>query len=113
MSKKRPRKQRRFQVIYRLEDVEIRVEKPCSFSWGEMVGDRYVRNCPLCHLNVFDFAGLSPDEILALINQYEGKLCAQFYARADGTMTVEACDQQGDHPLIRGGLEISQSVNDG
>jgi hypothetical protein len=78
-----------------------------------MEGGSYVRNCPLCHLNVYNFAGLSADEILALINQYEGKLCAQFYARADGTMTMEACDQQGNNRLIRGGLEISQSVNDG
>lgn len=41
-------------------------------------------------------------------NQYEGK-CAQFYARADGTMTVEPCDQREEmHRFMRGELIISQ-----
>jgi hypothetical protein len=109
MSKKLPRKERRFQAIRRLEDVEIIVREPCTVSWGNMEGDRFVRKCPICQLNVYDFAGMPPDKILALINQHEGKLCAQFYARSDGTMTVESCDQSGErNRFIRGGLIISQ-----
>jgi hypothetical protein len=105
VSKKRPRKERRFQAIRRLEDVDIVVQEPCTVSWGDMKGDGLVRKCYLCKLNVYDFAGMHPDQILALINQHEGKLCAQFYARSDGTMTMESCD--GNH-LIRGGSIVSQ-----
>jgi hypothetical protein len=110
MSKKLPRKERRFRAIRRLEDVEITVQEPCTIPWETMEGDRSVRKCPICQLNVYNFVGMSPDEILALINQHEGKLCAQFYARSDGTMTVAACDQpEADlyDPFFRGGLIIS------
>ena len=111
MSKKLPRKERRFQAIRRLEDVEITVQNPCSVSWGDMEGDRRVRKCPTCSLNVYDFVGMSPDQILAVVNCYEGRLCAQFYARADGTMTVESCDQSPEgHRLIRGGLIVSRQA---
>jgi hypothetical protein len=108
VSKKRTRKDRRFQAVRRLEDVEILVEEPCTVLWRDMKGDGLVRKCYLCNFNVYDFAGMHPDQILALINQHEGKLCAQFYARSDGTMTMESCD--GDHwnHLIRGGLIVSQ-----
>ncbi|MGV0028944.1 hypothetical protein [Phormidesmis priestleyi] len=68
-----------------------------------MVGDRRVRKCPYCQLNVYNFMGMAPDEILEVINAHEGKLCAQFYARSDGTMTLEVCDDQGEpHRLDRG-----------
>ncbi|WP_319420142.1 hypothetical protein [Pleurocapsa sp. FMAR1] len=114
MSKKLPRKERRFQAIRRLEGVEIRVQKPCTFSWGDMQGDRLVRKCPFCCLNVYDFARMSRAQILALVNQHEGKLCAQFYARADGTMTVEPCHQSGEGDrFIRGGLIISRQAEVG
>ncbi len=107
MSKKRSRTERRFRAIQRLEEVEITVQEPCAVSWEEMNGDRSVRVCHVCNLNVYNFAGLSPDEIVALLNQHEGKLCAQFYARPDGTMTVEACDRSGEnHKFERGGLVI-------
>ncbi|QYO61928.1 hypothetical protein [Leptolyngbya sp. 7M] len=107
MSKKLPRKERRFRAIRQLEDVEIRVQEPCAVSWGTMVGNRSVRKCPICQLNVYDFAGMAPDEILALINQHEGKLCAQFYARADGTMTVKPCNEtREEHRVIRGRVSV-------
>ena len=75
----------------------------------EREGDRLVRKCSICALNVYDFAGMSPDQILALVNQHEGKLCAQFfYARADGTMIVESCKQSPEgQRFIRGKLIVS------
>lgn len=108
MSKKITRKEKRFQAIRRLEDAKIAVQNPCDVSWSDMAGERSVRKCPICQLNVYDFAGMSPDRILAVVNEYEGKLCAQFYARSDGTMTVESCNQSGEgHHLIRGRLITS------
>lgn len=107
MSKKRPQRVRRFRSVQRLEDVEIIVKDPCLVSWSDLVGDRHVRKCYVCQLNVYNFIGLSPQEILALINQHEGKLCAQFYARADGTMTLEPCDEERNQ-ISRGGLFISR-----
>jgi hypothetical protein len=107
MSKKRSRTERRFRAVQRLEDVEITVQEPCPVAWETMKGDRFVRFCSVCELHVYSFAGLQPDEIVALLNQHEGKLCAQFYARPDGTMTIEPCEQSvGDPKLERGGLII-------
>lgn len=106
MSKKRSRIDRRFQAIQRLEDVEIKLQEPCAASWGAMNGDRFVRFCSVCELYVYNFATLSPDEIVKLLNQYEGKLCAQFYARPDGTMTVEPCGQRGASRLARGRVVV-------
>ena len=109
MSRKRSRKERRFRAVQQLEDVEIRVQNPCAVSWGAMKGDQFVRICPICQLNVYNFATLSPDEIVALINQHEGKLCAQFYARSDGTMTIEHCDDRDkDIRMARGGLGMTR-----
>lgn len=54
---------------------------------------------------------MTSDQILALINQHEGKLCAQFYARVDGTMIVEPCNERKEeHHFIRGRIIVSQQV---
>ncbi|HEY9646669.1 MAG TPA: hypothetical protein V6C88_09880 [Chroococcidiopsis sp.] len=106
MSKKTSRKERRLRAIRRLEDVEISVEEPCQVPWEQMTGDRLVRHCHVCDLNVYNFAGMSPEQILALVNQREGRLCAQFYAREDGTMTVNPCSGESNE-LMRGGLVVS------
>lgn len=108
MSRKKPRKERRLQAVRRLEDVVIRVENPCPVAWGTMQGDRLVRHCPVCDLTVYDFTGMTPEEIVAIVNQHEGRLCAQFYARADGTMTTTSCAEIEDQRYLqRGGLVIS------
>lgn len=110
MSKKRSRIERRFRAVQRLEDVEITVQEPRAVSWDAMSGDRFVRLCPVCQLHVYNFAGLPPDEIVKLLNQHEGQLCAQFYARPDGTMTVEPCGHSGkESELERGGLIVRPS----
>jgi hypothetical protein len=51
-----------------------------------MQGDDRVRYCPECKLNVYNFSALSPREIERLVAQTEGRLCARYYQRADGTM---------------------------
>ena len=71
-----------------------------------MEGNGYVKKCHYCQLNVYDFLGMSPDEILDLINRYEGKLCAQFYARTDGTMTLGPCSEARGNLLERGRILI-------
>lgn len=70
-----------------------------------MEGDDTVRKCHACQLNVYNFAGMSPEEICDVINRHGDKLCAQFYARSDGTMTIESCAEQ-DHVMLRGRIAI-------
>lgn len=109
MSKKVSTQERRFKAIRRLEGINIILEKPCCVPWSAMRGDRRVRLCDRCNLNVYNFAGMSPDEILELINAHEGRLCAQFYVRADGVVTLQACDESEQFDrLERGGLRIEQ-----
>ncbi|MBO3459882.1 hypothetical protein G7B40_030240 [Aetokthonos hydrillicola Thurmond2011] len=51
---------------------------------------------------------MSLEEILNLINLHEEKLCAQLYARADGTMTMEPCrEKQEDNNIVRGRIRVT------
>jgi hypothetical protein len=99
------KREQRLKAVRRLEDVEIINQNPCDARWQDMRGDDRVRHCFYCNLNVYNFAGLSPAEIFQIIQTHEGRLCAQFYARADGTMTLEDCDRQ-EQALLRGRLVI-------
>ena len=56
-----------------------------------MKGDERVRFCPQCQLNVYNFSELSTTEISQLISLREGRLCARFYKRSDGTMLTKNC----------------------
>jgi hypothetical protein len=56
-----------------------------------MQGDDRVRYCPECKLNVYNFSALSPREIERLVAQTEGRLCARYYQRCDGTMLAQNC----------------------
>jgi hypothetical protein len=56
-----------------------------------MEGDERVRFCPQCQLNVYNFSELSAIEINQVISRSEGRLCARFYQRSDGTMLTRNC----------------------
>lgn len=102
------KKERRFKAVSRLDNVEIIIQEPCQVRWSDMVGDEHVRKCHYCDLNVYNFITMSPDEIINLINLHEGKICAQFYARADGTMTMAFCqERQKDYGMIRGRIVVT------
>ena len=69
----------------------IDVAAPCDADWDAMTGDDQVRHCGQCRMNVYNLSEMSEDEALKLVNDREGRLCIQFYRRADGTMLTKDC----------------------
>jgi hypothetical protein len=56
-----------------------------------MQGDERVRYCPECKLNVYNFDAMDSVEIEKVVRAREGRLCARFYARPDGTLLTQNC----------------------
>jgi hypothetical protein len=69
----------------------VEVAKPCNASWEDMRGDDRVRFCGKCEKNVYNLSELGEDEAEALIYEHEGKLCARFFRRTDGTVLTNDC----------------------
>lgn len=69
----------------------MRVASPCPTSWEAMEGDARVRFCRLCDLHVYNISELTRDEAESLVARTEGRLCARFYRRADGTVLTKDC----------------------
>ena len=70
---------------------EVKVASPCAARWGHMVGDERVRFCNQCQKHVYNLSAMTSDEAASLVLQKEGKLCARFYRRPDGTMLTSDC----------------------
>ncbi len=56
-----------------------------------MIGDDRVRFCPQCKLNVYNFSAMPEPEIERLVARGDGRLCARWYRRADGTILTSDC----------------------
>jgi hypothetical protein len=69
----------------------VQVASPCAASWDDMIGDERQRFCAACQKNVYNLSAMSEDEAEALIYETEGKLCARFYRRKDGTILTSDC----------------------
>src|ERR1051326_5912145 len=69
----------------------VRIASPCNADWESMEGDERVRFCQSCRKHVYNFSALPPEAIADLIRAKEGKLCARFYGRGDGTMLTANC----------------------
>jgi hypothetical protein len=69
----------------------VRVASPCNADWNAMEGDERARFCRLCSKHVYNFSAMLPEEIAGLIQAREGRLCARFYRRRDGTMLTANC----------------------
>ncbi|HEX4421098.1 MAG TPA: hypothetical protein VH165_24440 [Kofleriaceae bacterium] len=69
----------------------IRIAAPCSAQWANMVGDDRVRACGDCQKNVYNLSELTREDAEALIREKEGRLCARYYQRADGTILFKDC----------------------
>lgn len=69
----------------------IRIASPCSADWDRMEGDEHVRYCRECKLDVYNFSEMSEVEIERIVVHREGRLCARFYQRLDGTMMTQNC----------------------
>lgn len=69
----------------------IRVATPCRADWNQMTGDERTRHCGDCKKNVYNLSNMTRDEAEALIIEKEGKLCARYYQRHDGTILLKDC----------------------
>ncbi|NUP05163.1 MAG: hypothetical protein HOW73_03780 [Polyangiaceae bacterium] len=72
-----------------LEDV--RIASPCTASWDAMQGDHRVRFCGSCEKNVYNVAGMTRGEAIALLRETNGNVCLRLYRRADGTVITSDC----------------------
>jgi hypothetical protein len=70
---------------------QIRVAAPCTMEWSAMTGGDRVRHCAACQKNVFNLSGMKRAEALDLLRATEGKVCARFYRRKDGTILTADC----------------------
>src|SRR5437868_5105752 len=71
--------------------LKIRVASPCQARWDAMQGDERARFCNLCQKNVYNLSSISANQVAALIEEKEGKLCGRFYQRMDGTLLTADC----------------------
>jgi carboxypeptidase family protein len=56
-----------------------------------MSGDDRIRHCPECNLNVYNFSQMNDADVERIIATHEGRLCARFYRRPDGTILTQNC----------------------
>jgi hypothetical protein len=70
----------------KLSTPEIRIASPCKANWDEMTGDEKVRFCGQCQKHVYNLSALTAEASAALVRAKEGKFCARFYQRPDGTL---------------------------
>jgi hypothetical protein len=70
---------------------QLRIANPCPARWEEMEGDDRVRFCGACKKNVYNLSALQRSEAEALVASREGKMCATFFRRADGTVLTADC----------------------
>ena len=80
---------------------QIEVASPCSAQWEEMAGDERVRFCGSCEKNVYNLSAMTTPEIVELIRAKEGRLCARFYRRHDGTLLTADCPVGLHHRVQR------------
>jgi hypothetical protein len=70
---------------------KLRIANPCPARWETMEGDDNVRFCQTCKKNVYNLSALQRSEAEALVARHEGKICATFYRRTDGTVLTADC----------------------
>jgi len=75
----------------RIDLDRIAVASPCSMSWNDMDGNDRVRFCSQCKLNVYDISAMTKPEAESFIANAEGRICARYYRRADGTILTKDC----------------------
>src|SRR5436305_295871 len=75
----------------RLMELPVRIASPCRADWNKMHGDDRVRFCGECSLSVYNFSEMDQEEIEDLLRNREGRTCARFFRRADGTMLTRDC----------------------
>ena len=70
---------------------KIQIASPCKANWEQMAGDERVRYCAECDLDVYNFSVMHREEVERIVREREGRLCARFFQRPDGTMLTQDC----------------------
>lgn len=87
-------KQRRNHVkngISMMDEFKLTVASPCSKTWESLDGGDKTRFCSLCEKNVYNLSAMTEEEARCLIEEKEGKLCARFFLKKDGTILTADC----------------------
>jgi hypothetical protein len=69
----------------------IRIASPCTVPWAVMKGNQRVRYCDACKLNVYNLSSISRAAAEELLLAHEGRICVEFWRRADGTVLTRDC----------------------
>ena len=69
----------------------IEVASPCPASWEAMKGDKRVRFCGECRLNVYNLSEMGREEAEEFVRRREGRMCVRFFRRQDGTVLTRDC----------------------
>ncbi len=73
---------------------QITITSPCSANWDSMIGNDHVRFCRHCHLNVHNLSEMTGKEALELVRSSQGRLCARYVRRPDGTIQTSTLPAQ-------------------
>ncbi|AIE87654.1 hypothetical protein [Fimbriimonas ginsengisoli] len=79
----------------------LSVVRQCPAQWSRMIGDDQIRFCSHCNQNVYNLTNMSREEAKAVLSETEGKLCARFYKRGDGTIVTRDCS-----PAVKAGTKL-------
>ncbi|MCE9594547.1 MAG: hypothetical protein K8S98_10160 [Planctomycetes bacterium] len=66
-------------------DLPLRIQAPCSKTWGELQGDEKQRYCSECRLHVHAAAQLTRDEARELVSRSESRICMRVQYDPSGT----------------------------
>lgn len=74
-----------------VRSLRLRVASPCTEDWEGMTGNHLVRYCGKCEKSVYNLSELTAPEATRLVEQMEGRMCATFYTRRDGSVLTADC----------------------
>jgi ankyrin repeat protein len=69
---------------------KVRVARPCSQEWNEMIGNDQVRFCTHCALEVNNLSEMTRKEALRLVRRSEGRLCIRYIKHPESGAPVFA-----------------------
>jgi hypothetical protein len=75
----------------------VRNTGSCPKRWDDLKGDEFVRDCATCSHKVYNLTGLTPAEVLAFVEQSEGKVCALIHCDNEGYVVNGECERAHDY----------------
>ncbi|MEO6392588.1 MAG: ankyrin repeat domain-containing protein [Pyrinomonadaceae bacterium] len=66
----------------------VSIERPCTASWDEMVGNDQVRVCRHCELSVNDLSAITRAQAEKLVRRSKGKLCLRIFRDPAGEVVT-------------------------